>query len=177
MVLAIFGGLGYFGVKQSKEQEERRKEIISSAMNNFDARMEEWPSIYDSHSKQNMIDAFMSRKYTMVINVKDQKEKFYCQIKVTDLKRINDNKFEVKMTGSDEVGTSKLEGLLVYRADGMGIKLSKVYDNRQKAEQTGKYDVLLYEGMGDPNRLSGEWAFHGFESSMEYSGYWFMAQV
>ena len=44
---------------------------------------------------------------------------------------------------------------MIYKADGLGIKLSKVYDNRQKAEQTGSYDVLLYEGAGDPNRFSG----------------------
>ena len=59
------------------------------------------------------------------------------------------------MAGSDEVGTSKLEGLMIYKADGLGIKLSKVYDNRQKAEQTGSYDILLYEGAGDPNHFSG----------------------
>lgn len=52
-------------------------------------------------TRQAMIDAFMSRSYTMVINVKDQTEKFYCQVKVVDLKRINENKFEIKMTGSD----------------------------------------------------------------------------
>ena len=146
-------------------------------MNDFEARMQEWPSTYDMQTRQQMIDAFMSRSYTMVINIKDQAEKFYCQVKVIDLKRINDNKFEIKMTGSDEVGTSKLEGLLIYRADGLGIKLSKVYDDRQKAEQTGSFDVLLYEGVGDPNRFGGEWAFHGHESSLQYSGYWFMAQI
>ena len=124
-----------------------------------------------------MIDVFMIKSYTMVIKDKDQKLKFYCQVKVTDLKRINDNKFEVKMTGSDEVGTSKLEGLLVYRADEMTIKLSKVYDNRRKGKQTGKNCVSSYEETGDPNRFDGKWAFNGLGSSMEYSGYWFMAQI
>ena len=77
-------------------------------MKEFDARMEAYPSVYDMQVRQSMIDAFMTRKYTMVINVKDQVEKFYCQLKVTDLNKINDNKFEIKLTGSDEVGTSKL---------------------------------------------------------------------
>lgn len=44
----------------------------------------------------------------------------------------------------------------------MGLKLSKVYDDRTKAEQTGKFDILLYEGAGDPNKIDGEWAFYGF---------------
>ena len=131
-------------------------------MSSFEARMEEWPSIYPIPTRSAMIDAFMSRSYTMVINVKDQAEKFYCQLKVTDLKRINDTKFEIKMNGSDEVGTSKLEGLMIFKSDGLGIKLSKVYDDRLKAEQTGKYDILFYEGAGNPDRFSGEWAFHGF---------------
>ena len=71
-------------------------------------------------------------------------------------------RYHIKMNGTDEVGTSKLEGLIVFKADGFGIKLSKVYDNRQKAEQTGKYDILFYEGAGNPERMDGEWAFYGF---------------
>ena len=124
-------------------------------MKEFDGRMQAYPSVYDMQVRQSMIDAFMARKYTMVINVKDQTQKFYCQLTVTDLNRINDNKFEIKLKGSDEVGTSKLSGLLVYRHDGLAIKLSKVYDDRQKAEQVGKFDVLLYEGIGNPDRMTG----------------------
>lgn len=48
------------------------------------------------------------------------------------------------MKGSDEVGTSQLKGLLVYKDAGMAIKLSKVYDNRAQAFQIGDYDTLLY---------------------------------
>ena len=66
---------------------------------------------------------------------------------------------------------------MIYKADGLGIKLSKVYDNRQKAEQTGSYDILFYEGAGNPDRFSGEWAFYGHESSMQYSGFWYMAVI
>ena len=97
-----------------------------------------------------MINAFMSKKYTMVIKTRNQKEQFNCQIKVTDLKRINCNKFEVKMKGIDEVGTSKLEGLLVFRKEEMALKLSKVYDDRRKAKQTGEFDVLMFGGVGIP---------------------------
>lgn len=34
--------------------------------------MEAYPSVYDMQVRQAMIDAFMNRRYTMVINVKDQ---------------------------------------------------------------------------------------------------------
>ena len=90
-----------------------------------------------------------------IIRVSLIKEQFNCQIKVTDLKKISSDKFEVKMTGSDEVGTSKLEGLLVFRDAEMAVMLSKVYDYRLKAKQTGEFDVLMFEGVGDPNRFSG----------------------
>ena len=177
IIIVIFGVIGFFSVKAGNKQAQKRKEVIASVMNDYEARMEQYPSIYDINVRQNMINAFMNRKYTMVINIKDQQERFFCQVKVTDLKRINDTKFEIKMTGSDEVGTSKIEGLLIFRGDGFGFKLSKVYDDRIKAEQTGKFDILLYEGGGNPDHVDGQWAFHGFETSTEYSGFWFMQVI
>lgn len=48
----------------------------------------------------------MKKSYTMVINVKDNAQKFFCQVKVTDLKKENQNKYTIKMDGSDEVGKS-----------------------------------------------------------------------
>ena len=98
----------------------------------------------------------------MVINIRDKADKFFCRIKVLDLKKENDTKYRIKLSGKDEVGTSQLQGLLVFKGSGMGLKLSKVYDDRTKAEQTGKFDILLYEGAGDPNKIDGEWAFFGF---------------
>lgn len=124
-----------------------------------------------------MIDAFMSRTYTMVINVRDKAEKFYCQIKVLNLKKESDTKYTISMSGSDEVGKSKIDGLLIFKADGMGFRLSKVYDDRSKAEQTGKFDILLYEGAGNPDKFAGEWAFYGYESSTEYAGTWTMLEI
>ena len=59
------------------------------------------------------------------------------------------------MKGSDSVGTSTLEGFLIFKADNFGIHLSKVYDDRSSARQKGKFFNLLYEGAGTPNYLSG----------------------
>lgn len=46
--------------------------------------------------------------------------------------------------------------------EGIGLKLSKVYEDRTKAQQTGKYDILLYEGSGIVDKIEGEWSFYGF---------------
>lgn len=74
-------------------------------------------------------------------------------MKVLDLKKENDYKYKIKLSGSDEVGKSQLDGILIFRADGIGLKLSKVYDDRQKAEQTGSFDLLFYEGAGNADNL------------------------
>jgi len=50
----------------------------------------------------------------------------------------------------------------MFTADGLDLKLSKVYDNRTKAEKTGSFDIFLYEGAGYPQKIAGEWVFHGF---------------
>ena len=69
------------------------------------------------------------------------------------------------MNGSDAVGSSKLEGIILFIKNGLGLKLSKVYDDRTRAEQTGSFDILLYEGKGSPDRIDGTWAFFGHENS------------
>ena len=81
----------------------------------------------------------MAKTYSMVIKVGDKSDKFLCQLKVTDLAKETTNRYRIRLNGKDEVGTSKLEGLLLFRADGLAWKLSKVYDDRTKAEQTGKF--------------------------------------
>ena len=110
-----------------------------------------------------MLDAFMARKYTMIINVRDNDEKFFMQVKVVDLHKETDYKYRIKMNGSDQVGTSKIEGLLMFTGPGMSFKLSKVYDDRYKAEQTGDFYNLFFEGGGNPDDLCGTWAFHKYE--------------
>jgi hypothetical protein len=70
--------------------------------------VEEWPSTLEDAQRSLMLDAFMKRSYTMVINIRDKDEKFYCQIKVLDLKRESDTRYRIAMSGSDEVGKSKL---------------------------------------------------------------------
>lgn len=82
----------------------------------------------------------------MVINVRDKSEELRCRISITGLDKVNENKYKINMTGDDEVGRSKLSGLLLFKGDQIAIKLSKVYNNRKKAGQTGSFQNLFYEG-------------------------------
>jgi len=50
------------------------------------------------------------------------------------------------LSGKDEIGKSTYEGILAFNGSKFGVKLSKVYLNRTKAEQTGNFDVILFEG-------------------------------
>jgi hypothetical protein len=51
-------------------------------MNDYEGRVEATPSTLDETQRSAMIDDFMKKSYTMVINVRDKSEKFYCQVKV-----------------------------------------------------------------------------------------------
>jgi hypothetical protein len=48
-----------------------------------------------------MVDTLAARKYRMVINPKDKSATYYCELNVTDVKNVNDNKFEIEMEGKD----------------------------------------------------------------------------
>jgi hypothetical protein len=59
----------------------------------------------------------------------------------------------------------------------MCFKLSKVYDDRDKAGQTDKFDILLYEGIGNPEKFEGEWAYYKYKGSRDWSGTWKMMEM
>jgi hypothetical protein len=109
----------------------------------------------------------------MVISSNDKSDLFHSQMKVLNLKKENETKYRISMSGSDEIGTSKLDGLLMFRAEGMCFKLSKVYDNRK----SNSIDLLLFEGSGNADKIEGEWAFKGFESNPKCSGTWTMVEA
>jgi hypothetical protein len=159
----------------SRKDEEERKKTISESMENFEMRMGEETSIYNRAERQAMINAFANSKYAMRINVNNKSETFNCELKVTDIKKITDIKWEVKLDGNDELGKSSLEGLLIFKGEGVTVKLSKLYSNRKFARQLGEFTVLLYEGAGIPEQLTGRWSFCKFEVDPKYSGTWRMA--
>jgi hypothetical protein len=59
----------------------------------------------------------------------------------------------------------------------MSFKLSKTYNNRKAASQTGNYSILLYEGIKEGRKFQGDWAFKGFEGVVGSSGSWSIVEV
>jgi hypothetical protein len=100
-----------------------------------------------------------------------------CELKAIDIRKMSDTKYEIRLEGKDNVGKSKLKGLLIFKGEGVAVILSKVYSNCKKAGQTGSFDILLYEGAGVPEQLAGKWSFHDHETSPRYSGTWYRIQV
>jgi redox-sensitive bicupin YhaK (pirin superfamily) len=96
---------------------------------------------------------------------------------MTDIQKISGSKYEIKLQGNDSVGLSTMEGLLIFKGGGVAVKLSKLYSNRKKAGQKDKFSILLYEGAGIPEQLTGTWHFHGYETQPKYSGTWRMSII
>lgn len=66
---------------------------------------------------------------------------------MVDLKKVNDIKYEIKITGTDSIGLSTSKGLLTFQKDYIALFFEKSYYNRSQAGQTGAYDVLFYDGV------------------------------
>lgn len=47
----------------------------------------------------------------------------------------------------------------------MAIKLLKYYDDKKKAGQTGKFNLLIFQVIGTPEKMDGIWGYAGFENS------------
>jgi hypothetical protein len=75
-------------------------------MTNFEVRMEEEPSIDDEAERQAKVDAFANSKHAMSIDVNAKTETFNCELKVTNIKKITNIKYEVKLDGNDEVAAN-----------------------------------------------------------------------
>ena len=72
----------------------------------------------------------------------------------------------------DYLGVSNLQGVLVFKEKGFGVKLFKEYLNREKAGQKGKHAILMFEGEGNLDRFEGAWECNGLKDTDKHSGTW-----
>ena len=66
---------------------------------------------------------------------------------MADLKKVTDIKYEIRMTGTDSIGSSTSKGLLTLQKDYVALFFEKTYSNMANAGQTVDHDVLLYDGV------------------------------
>ena len=79
-----------------------------------------------------MMKNFKSKSYKMEVDVKSTQDIIHSRISLIDLKPVNNEKYVVQLEGSDELGVSKLEGLLILRGKKIIIKVAKVYVQRPR---------------------------------------------
>ena len=70
--------------------------------------------------------------------------------------------YKIELKGQDKIGSSVLEGVIIFKENGFGIKLSKTYKDKEKANQIRKFSFLFYEGEGNWDLVLGNWYFLGF---------------
>lgn len=69
----------------------------------------------DETQRNQLIDWFMAKTWTIVITLQSKAEKFFCPIKVANLKKRTEFIYDLELTGKDEVGTSKITGVLSFQ--------------------------------------------------------------
>ena len=47
----------------------------------------------------------------------------------------------------------------MFKGKELSLKLSKLYVDRLRARENQDFDILLYEGTGTPDEITGEWAY------------------
>ena len=93
---------------------------------------------------------------------------------MSELKEKSRLSMSLKMKSKDSVGTSQIEGILLYKYDYLAIYFFKSYDDKKNSGQTGPYQWLAYEGVQQGEMFRGSWYYEGFQGSGSYSGVWEM---
>ncbi len=64
-----------------------------------------------------------------------------------NLTKRTDFVYEIEAEGfNDDNGNSTIKGIVLFKDDGMSICFDKLHNDRERAGQTGKWDLLIYEG-------------------------------
>lgn len=112
----------------------------------------------------------MSNIWTVQFKSDNNNNGFF-NIKITDIVKRTDYVYEIQALGeNDALGESDMKGILLFQNSYLSICFDKVYNDREKAGQTGKWSVLVYEGVQQGEIFAGRWYFEGFEGDSEYSG-------
>jgi hypothetical protein len=68
--------------------------------------------------------------------------------------------YEIEAKGfEDLLGDSTITGILILKGSGLRICFDKLYNDRNRAGQTGKWDLLIFEGEKKGGCFEGEWYY------------------
>ena len=62
----------------------------------------------------------------------------------------------------------------MFKGKELSLKLSKLYVDRLRARENQDFDILLYEGTGTPDEITGQWPYREHLKYFMYSGTWSM---
>ena len=79
---------------------------------------------------------------------------------------------DVKIKGSDKLGSWEGLGQYILTKRGPLFWMLKVYDNKEKAGQTGRWNTLIYESTSLGKKIKGKWFYENFQEDKNYSGKW-----
>ena len=65
------------------------------------------------------------------------------------------------MKAVDSIGKSDLEGILMYKSNYFGLYFFKNYHNKTEAGQTGSFQWLIYDGVQQGDKFTGNWYYEG----------------
>ena len=71
---------------------------------------------------------------------------------------------------NEDQGNSALTGVLLFKGNGMAICFDKLYSDRRRAGQMGKFDLLIYEGYENEGVFEGDWYYKGFKKDEQFAG-------
>lgn len=59
---------------------------------------------------------------------------------------------------------------MLFNETGLSFCFDKLYEDKERANQKGKFDLLIYQGHQKESGFEGSWYFRGFERDKKYSG-------
>ena len=103
--------------------------------------------LLDEDQRNNTIDWFMNSKWTVHYKSGTLNTGSFA-LKINDIVKRTDFVYEIQACGEkDQFGNSDIKGILLFQNTYLSICFDKVYDDQEKAGQTGKWSVLVYEGV------------------------------
>ncbi|KAM3135800.1 hypothetical protein pb186bvf_012053 [Paramecium bursaria] len=127
------------------------------------------PANYDIQETKQL---YLKTKWSIIFMKESEITQYESEVFKTEIKNPDKKsaRHDLELKGKDQFGSWSASGFISFD-DPIRIQFKKVYDDREKAGQTGKWRDLYYEGeMESQHLIKGNWFYKGFENDPIYSG-------